>query len=241
MNTAANRALWNERASLGPTAGTQDLILKELEQRVLLEALAPWTPTSRILEVGCGLGETAQLVGTRFDHVLAIDNSPEMIARTPKSPHVTYRRAEVSDIDDAFHVIYTQRMVINLPNWEAQRALFTMLQSRLRRGGRLLICESSHDGLANLNRIRVSIGLPEITPPPHTTYLHDHLMHEAGFLVRRDFSSNYYFLSRVMNAKLAHDLGKEPLYDSPLNLFALHVPMDDGPYAQTKLWIYEQP
>lgn len=47
------KAFWDSRATLGPTAGSNDFILKDLETAVLLEYIKLGTP---ILDAGCGNG-----------------------------------------------------------------------------------------------------------------------------------------------------------------------------------------
>ena len=46
---------WNERAQYGKNAGTNDFMLKELEERALVTRI----PTgAKVLDVGCGAGST---------------------------------------------------------------------------------------------------------------------------------------------------------------------------------------
>jgi SAM-dependent methyltransferase len=251
MNTAENRAHWDERAKLGETAGTQDLILKELEQRAILEALGDDRHLD-VLEVGCGRGETVRLVSQRIRLMVdAIDSSPEMIAAAQKGAptDVEFMVADVMDIPRDlrdYDVIYSQRCLINLPSWDAQEQAIDAIAERLFTGGRFLMCEHSQNGVNAINEARQALGLTAIEPPWHNRYFRDEelaTITSLALLRCVPFSATYYFLSRVLNAKLSADQGKAPEYDAPINQLALTLPADyvDAALAQGRLWIWEKP
>ena len=140
-----------------------------------------------------------------------------------------------------FDLVYTQRCLINLPTWTNQAAAIEWLIGRLvKRGGAYLAVEHSQTGLDALNSCRTAIGLPAITPPWHNRYLLDaevrtlrtgcHLVDEAI-----DYSSAYYFVSRVVNAWLAQQDGRAPAYDAPLNIMAQQLPAI-GKVGQARYW-----
>jgi hypothetical protein len=147
------------------------------------------------------------------------------------------------ELEKKFDLIYSERMIINLPDWESQGRAIRYLTSCLNAGGRYLMCENSKDGLDHLNKLRVSAGLEAILPPWHNVYLVDDLvaslqMPDANFVDVEPFSATYYFLSRVVNAWLATKEGTQPSYDAPVNQLALELP-PYGDCAQGKLWIFE--
>ena len=240
---------WNQRAALGETAGTQDLIAKELEHRAILNALAEIKP-STILEVGCGRGELARLIVQNLPSVeyLAIDNSREMIAAAKAQPfrnaRLRYANRGVEHLPKGhFDCVITERMLINLPSWEAQQQAIDAIAERLNPGGYYLMCENSQDGLGVINSARAALGLPAITAPWHNRYLQSGellTVQSLDWMVCKHFSSTYYFLSRVINAKLADEAGHQPAYDAPINRLALTLPAH-GPYAQGRLWIWQKP
>lgn len=247
---------WNQRASLGEKAGTQDLILKRLEQRAILAEIRAYFSgfydDSRILEIGCGLGETASLVAAARQglNVLAIDNAPKMIEQArarDHSPRVVFSVRDVTDLPRGpFDIIYSQRCLINLPTWEEQFAALEAIAVRLMPSGRFLMCEHSQDGLDHINDVRTSWNRPAIQRPWHNRYFQDSEL--AAFtsleLLRCvPFSATYYFLSRVLNDKLAEAEGKEPPYDAHINTFAGRLPADcvDPRFAQGRLWVWEKP
>jgi len=88
------------------------------------------------------------------------------------------------------------------------------------------------------------VGLPEISPPWHNLYLDDEKVSEltiddCDLVEVVPYSATYYFLSRVVNAWLAHQEGRDPSYDAPVNRLAQLLP-PIGDHAQGKLWVFEK-
>jgi SAM-dependent methyltransferase len=232
-------ATWNERAELGERAGTDDLIAKTLEQRALLDAMPD---EGSILEIGCGRGETAQLVAALHPNLVAVDNAPAMVlAAAALAPDIDFRIADLFDIEGMYDVIYTQRCLINIAD---QERAFQTIADHLNPGGVYLSIECSQDGLDAINATRETVGLSAIEPPYRWhRYLLDSELAKVDCLELkecRQFSSTYYFLSRVVNAALAKERGEEPDYDDPVNQLAYDLP-SYGPWSQTRLWIWEKP
>lgn len=245
--TQAITELWNSRAALGQTAGTQDLIAKELEHRAILTAVKGITPHT-VLEVGCGRGELARLIVNEMHGIdyLAVDNSREMIAAAkaqPRNARLRYACRGVEDLPRGFFdCVITERMIINLPTWEAQKAAIAEITACLHPGGYYLMCENSQQGLEAINAARFCIGLEAIQRPWHNLYLEDSKLAQIdGLKLERcePFSALYYLLSRVVNAKLSDP----PAYDAPVNQLALSLPWScaRGGLAQGRLWIWRKP
>ncbi len=147
-------------------------------------------------------------------------------------------------INERFDFIYTERMLINLKDWNTQLSAIKSMSSFLTKKGKLLLIENSIDGLNEINKLRNSIGLESIIPPWHNLYLEDKKMTEATIPNCKlidviPYSATYYFLSRVINAWMANEEGKEPSYDAAINKLALFLPAI-GTHAQGKLWIWEK-
>lgn len=248
------RAHWDSRAALGETAGTQDLVLKQLEQQAIIAELGrvPYIDGTA-LEIGCGLGETATRVALHFPvkRILAVDSSSAMIeaaqARSIGLP--TNIRFQAGDAltppEGPFNVIYTQRCLINLPSWELQKQAIDAIADRLVPGGRFLMCEHSEDGLSVINETRRRYGVAAIEQPWHNRYLReDELMAVTSLrLIQwRPFSAAYYFASRVLNAIYAKEHLCEPAYDSPINQLATADQLDvRASFAQARLYVWEKP
>lgn len=245
-------AFWNQRAWNGEYAGTNDLLIKRLELAELGKQISSGL---RILEVGCGNGESAMHFASLFDvRIDAIDFSEGMISAAnsvlEKSPELMDRvKFSVADIktystDSRYDLIYSQRSLINLDTWQEQKDAIEKILGWLAPRGRFLMCENSSDGLAKINSYRVALGLPAIDPPWHNRYFVEKEIEQVcvpncRLEVVDSFSSTYYFLSRIINAALAKQAGEEPKYESPINLMALQLPPIND-CGQTKLWMWRR-
>lgn len=247
------KAYWNERAKLGTTAGTNDIISKQLE----LEAISQFFRDGlRVLEFGCGNGQTALYLAQQFAiDILGLDYAPAMVeaARANIASSGELRgtvRFDVGDLttppqfQQPFDLVYTERALINLEDWERQKEAIAAIGALLRPGGHYVMCENSQDGLDRINELRARTGLPEIQRPWHNVYFRDTLLNDfaaGGLKLERTvpFSATYYFLSRVVNASLAAQEGTAPRYDSPVNRLALALP-PIGETAQVKIWLWRK-
>lgn len=244
---------WEKRGGLGLSAGTNDINLKKLEIHYLSEMLAG---RKNILDAGCGNGITAvnvlktygdaELVG--FDYAPAmVFEANELAKREGVSNRANFYQQELSSLNLSNHcqfdAIYTERSLINLDSFESQKYVVASLAENLKHGGILLICESFLDGLEEINSFRKKLGLSLLEPPWHNTYLRMEDLTKlvpAGLEIKQvvNFSSTYYFLSRVVNAWVAQSEGKEPTYDAPINKIAFDLPLLDV-CAQTKLIVIQ--
>ena len=97
-------------------------------------------------------------------------------------------------------------------------------------GSAYLMCENRVDGLARLNGLREKAGLPAISKRWHNRFLLDekNVGSEGGNLTLEAcerFISTYYPLSRVANAWLALQEGRDPQYDARMNRMAPKLPV----------------
>jgi hypothetical protein len=82
--------------------------------------------------------------------------------------------------------------------------------------------------------------------PWHNRYLAGRfLLHGAGAFVYGKyvtFSATYYFLSRIVNAKMAQLASKDPDYNSRINQLALSLPADcvDPRFSIAQLWVWRK-
>ncbi|KKN82059.1 hypothetical protein LCGC14_0313260 [marine sediment metagenome] len=242
------QAFWDDRASLGEYAGTRDRVLKELEMREIARRLQG---AKRVLDMGCGDGETARYLAERYSMVIdAVDFSTDMLSNLQRlsSSALGSVRYGCSDLFDwkgaEYDAVYTERCIINLPDWPTQ---LRAIQHLISLGKKYVMVESSQDGLNGLNRMRKWVGLPEIVPPSHTRYLRAEelctavLEEKLPNYVTVGFTGTYYFLSRVVNALLAQQEGREPDYEAPVNHLAFTIPSEIHypDLGQTRLWIFE--
>jgi ubiquinone/menaquinone biosynthesis C-methylase UbiE len=245
-------AFWNDRARLRQCAGSNDVIAKELEIKAIAEYVSDGM---RLLEVGCGNGFTAIELARRYDiEIFAFDFAEKMIDAAKSmltgqqlKGSVTFRVGDIrhlSDISQKFDLIYTERVLINLPDWPTQKQSIINIIELLSAGGLYVMCENSQDGLDKINVLREAVGLPKVEPPWHNCYFRDKDI-ETITLPRvilenvNCYSSTYYFLSRVVNAYLSAQEGKEPRYDAPVNQLALKLP-SIGDFSQGKIWLWRK-
>lgn len=248
------RAHWDAQAALGAKSGTRDLILKQLEQRFLAPYLAK---AERVLDAGCGDGATlralawARHTGNVWTKLVGFDYSANMVRAAHHAPDgdlvVWHPHSLLDAIPDAwgkFDLVFTERALINLTSWEEQARAIRHLQAAVAPGGLLVLVENSGDALVRLNVLRRALDLPAIEPPWHNRYFREADVW-AAFSVDEPirFTDAYYFLSRVVNAKLARDEGREPDYDAPVNRLALALPpeTDCGKVGQTVAWTWRAP
>ncbi len=243
---------WNKQAMLAEYAGTKDLMAKQLE----IVALSKYIKSGqKILEIGCGNGITAVELARRFKiDIKGIDFSEKMISEARKIAYenqligqITFEVGDVLDLSNEmtrYDLIFTERVLINLPDWQAQSMAIKDIIALLNPGGKYLMCENSQDGLDRINMYRESCGLNKINPPWHNRYLKEeeinHLKIQGAKLMGVEhYSSTYYFISRVVNAWLAAQDGIEPQYDATVNQLGLLLP-PMGDFGQGKLWIWEK-
>lgn len=246
---------WNSRAQLGEAAGTNDVMLKRLE---IAELLRRVPESSLVLDVGCGNGITLDALSRLRDcSGVGIDISPQMIMgarRTVWAPRPSFTEFKVCDItkpeslrilgDDAFEVAVSERCLINLASPEEQFDAFLTIMDQLAAGGRYFMIENSVEGLARLNALRAAVDLPAMKTPWHNLYLQESTV---GAWATKEyvleevvpFTSTYYFLSRVVYARLAADESKEPEYESPINQLSLQLPAI-GDCGATRLWVWRR-
>ena len=243
---------WDKRAAIGINAGSDDYVGKELEIGALSRHIRGGM---KVAEFGCGSGMTAIALASKYDiQINCFDFSQEMInvarklAKEAGVEHrITFGVADVrneSPLPNDFDIIFTQRAIINLSNWNEQSRAIRYFISHLKQGGHYLMCENSSIALAKINELRSLVGLDLISPPWHNLYLNDKDISElklssAKLIEVEPFMSTYYFLSRIVNAWLAKREGKIPEYNAPVNQLALMLPAF-GDCSQTKLWVFEK-
>ena len=243
---------WNRRASLKAAAGSNDLIAKQLE----IEAIYGHVREGmKLIEIGCGNGITAielarrlKVSITAFDFARNMIEEAKRLAKVEKLlGRVSFRVGDVRklpQLNGSFDLAYTERVLINLPDWPQQKQAIANIGKLLAPGGVYVMCENSQDGLENVNALRKDVGLAAISPPWHNRYLRDAEVAACRIPGLRlqaieYFSSTYYLLSRVVNAWLAAQESKEPQYDAPVNQLALKLP-SIGEFGQGRIWLWRK-
>lgn len=250
--TSSSLSFWNDRSALGAAAGTNDLLAKQLE----IEAIASYVRSGmHILDFGCGNGITALELARRFSvDLIGIDYAEGMINAAIQLTDKMELKGKVQfcvsdhtslhDMQEKFDLVYSERALINLKNWDLQRQTIEDITTLLKPGGVYVMCENSMDGLDRINELRENLGLSSISPPWHNRYFREKeveslLIPDVELDHINHFSSTYYLLSRVLNAALSAKEGKDPSYDAPINQLALSLP-SLGNWGQGKIWVWRK-
>lgn len=252
MINEQKRVFWDSRSDLGETAGSNDFILKRIETQLISQRVPRG---SGVLDVGCGNGDT--LIHLALQNAcdgIGVDFAPRMIAAARAScaaqnldrrlrfeqSHIPGLRRDLGQFD----VVLTQRCLVNLDDVGAQHQAFSEIMTCVKPGGIYLMIEDSHDGLEKLNAMRRLVELEPIPPPWHNVFLHERDVAAWATDEWRiedfvPFTSTYYFLSRVVYARLARDTGEELRYDSAINLMAPKFP-PMGDLGAVRLWVWRK-
>jgi cyclopropane fatty-acyl-phospholipid synthase-like methyltransferase len=243
---------WNARASLNANPGTDDYNLKNLEEKEIFKHIPN---NANILDIGCGNGSTLiRLVLEKNCTGVGIDFSEKMIASARQASEQMNLNTRVSFFQDSipdlkknygiFDCIISERCIINLESHTLQHQAFDELMTFLKPGGIFLMIESFSEGLEKVNALRSSFGLEPISAPWHNLFLTDTVVREwQGDQYKIDqvihFSSAYYYLSRVIYAKIAQNHGEPVRYDSEINKIACQVP-PFGEFGPTRLYLWKK-
>lgn len=200
----------------------------------------------QILEIGCGNGYLAEEVEKVLaNQITGIDFSEELLeisrSRGLKAKFVQGDATKLEFADNSFHIILTERCLINLESFEKQKRALDEIWRVLKPGGYYVMMEAFTDGWKNLNEAREVIGLDFIPQPHHNVFFEKEIIFpflEEKFEInsgRYNFLSSYYFYSRVLYPSLILNR-KEIVYNNKfLEFFSYMPPM--GNYSSVQLFI----
>ena len=245
------RSYWESRASGDSSAQstTQDVYLREIELRVLIEQIERLKPAS-VVDIGCGDGRTTIgiakcLLSPNFS---GFDYSDAMVenARANFAAHglsnIVFGCHDIRNpLADCFDLAFTTRCLINLPDWELQRLALRNIHHALHVGGHYLMIENFIEGQENFNRLRREFGLPEIAVRNHNLFFDRSrllLDIEKLFSVEKEIniSSTYYMASRVVYSRICSDSGTQPDYYDDHHRYAASLPFS-GEFGPLRLMV----
>ena len=193
-----------------------------------------------MLDVGCGNGYSTNVFAKEIRHstFTGVDYSAPMIAqaqdrlRNKPLRNLSFEVANVLDLyalKRKYDIVISERCLINLKDWDDQRKALVQIKGILNPGGKLILVENTQEGLDNLNKLRLSVGLHKIETRWHNSYLPQR---EFMSYARKNFTIQhvenignlYYIISRVVYAKIAQMEGREPVYGHPINEIAAKLP-----------------
>lgn len=247
---------WSERAATdSANATTNDAYLRVLERATLIERLCALKcgANSRVLDAGCGDGETlfaledafgCSLVGRDYASAM-IDLADARLADRPGS-RIDLAVGDVRRIveefgAESFDFILTDRCLINLLSEAEQYEAIAGIAQALRPGGSYLAIENFVEGNERLNGLRASFGLPPIAIRWHNTFFHERdftarMKRLFGSVEKLEFSSTYYLATRVIYSKVCALEGKPPDYRHPIHELSVKLP-PAGDFSPIKLFI----
>lgn len=206
----------------------QDQFIRQLEigkiSQLLKEILN--NNSEKIIEIGCGNGHTIQKLSKIIKaEFVGVDVNKKMIniAQSKKNKNYTFKVDDIVNTKipkNSFDIVFTERCLINLANWETQKKALKNIFSILRPKGRFIMLEAFDDGLIDLNKARKSLNLEKINPAWHNYYFNkkrlenyikpmfsDYFLNSSKIKFD-NFLSSYYFGSRVLYPSLIHNKTK---------------------------------
>jgi ubiquinone/menaquinone biosynthesis C-methylase UbiE len=188
----------------------------------------------RVLDVGCANGYSTfeQLKRHNDIHsIVGIDFAENMVVqangmkKTINLPNdITFEVGDARSLrfpDNSFDVVYTTRVVINLPSWEDQKVAINECLRVVRPGGKAIFSEAFWEPLMLLNALRLLKHLPPLVEHDFNRYLKKSVLEKfftqqgLKFSVN-EFSSVYYLGSRFLR-ELVTDPAAYPGYSNPIN------------------------
>lgn len=186
-----------------------------------------------VLDAGCANGYSSfrQFELHDLKQMLGIDFAENMVSvaqRTKSEKQLDDRiMFELGDVrslrfdDNFFDVVYTTRVLINLPTWELQARAIDECLRVVKPGGRLILSEAFWEPLILLNAIRTLKQLPPLVEHDFNRYLKKNILEQylngVGVCFKvEDFSSVYYLGSRFLR-ELVTDPKAYPGFTNPIN------------------------
>jgi ubiquinone/menaquinone biosynthesis C-methylase UbiE len=185
-----------------------------------------------ILDVGCANGFA--LLRHAKDKDLKFSKGVDFSSNMIEMANAALFKAEHSNLDfsvgdvralsfddDQFDIVYTTRVLINLPNWEEQMQGIQECLRVTKPGGTVILSEAFWEPLIKLNALRSLFGLDSLVEHDFNRYikkvkLNKFLTSSNMQFEINDFSSVYYLGSRFIR-ELVTEVDKYPGYSNPIN------------------------
>jgi ubiquinone/menaquinone biosynthesis C-methylase UbiE len=255
---------WEERAKENynkNTATTNDIHLRDLEISTLIETIHQIKSENinNILDIGCGDGRSILDIASQFPdcYFTGIDFSETMVKIANKNlglknnlkDRVNFIVGDVTKLyevidDKKFDIIISDRCLINLDSSTLQNKAISDISNLLTPSGNFIAIENFIEGHNTMNDSRRAMGLPEIPIRWHNKYFNeDEFIENAKKYFRqieiRDFSSSYYFATRIIYSKMCQMQGETPDYNHKIHQLATKLPWT-GKFSPIKLLIMKK-
>ena len=251
---------WNERANSlnDKTSTTNDIWLRELEIRNLSKILSEieLPQNGKILDVGCGDGYSTISIAEKFPDISfqGIDFSEKMIEialsrlKKKENKHISFQVGSVLELDKIydkdFDVVMTDRCLINLNTNELQKEALSQISRVIKNEGYYIGIENFLEGQNEMNKSRRKMQLSEIPVRWHNLYFKENQFKEIikedfNLIELRNFSSSYYFATRVIYSKMCQMKGESPNYNHEIHQLATELP-NFGNFSPIKCFILQK-
>ena len=246
------KSFWDNRSGKNLFAGSNNTDIDIFETKYIASQI---NKGKTILDVGCGNGIFLKRLQKikKYKKGGGIDFSKGMIksAKKFKLKNTTFKvidvtkKKELNQITKKFDVIITKRSLINIKTNYKQLKILDYLGNFLKKNGKILSCENSKNALDKINKIRVREKLPKIKEPWHNTYFDDRKIKKQKFknikLIKfHEFTSTYYFISRIINAVLAKKK-REKVFNKSVNMLGMHLDQNLIPnFSQNKVYEFKK-
>jgi len=232
----------------------KDINIRNKEVEMILNKLSLLSnENTKVLELGCGNGATAEIISQKLTlELTAVDFCEEFIdlAKQRNLKQVNFIVGNVSDLcleNESFDMIFTERCLINLNSWEDQKKSLCEIRRVLKKGGYVLLLEGFSDGMRNLNDARESVGLDIIPEPFHNRFFErEHFVKfiEKDYKILSSlreecFLSSYYFGSKVLYPAILLSSKKKLEYNNKFIEFFSHLP-SYGNYSYVKMFLLKK-
>ena len=195
----------------------------------------------RVLDVGCSNGHaTLAMLQKEPGELYGVDYAENMIryaneakAKIPNAKNVVFDTGDITKLafeDNFFDVVYTTRVLINLPNWQEQITGIEECIRVTKKGGVIILSEAFWEPLVLLNSIRALRQLSPLVEHDFNRYLKksklENWLSEKNLQYSvEDFSSIYYLGSRFLR-ELVTDPAAYPGYSNPINKLFYDIEKD---------------
>ena len=207
---------------------TQSMVDKDLIEIETNAILGQLEAQDRVLDVGCGEGESTVRYFEKVGELTAIDYSETRIEKLKESNDkistilMDMRELRPDKFKSKFDKVITQRSLINLKDFNEQIGVIKRIHSLLNKNGKYIMLEGFNEGVEEVNRIRNDFGLKSIPVRWHNRFFNkrellDSISSIFKLEYERDFSL-YFFLTRVFKSTLIYP--EEPKYHDDFNRLA---------------------
>lgn len=243
---------------LDPKATLEDDFIRSVEISFFeqeLERFCHLKKTSiHVMDLGCGNGHLLSILSKKFPRVkfCGVEFSKELLtlAQSRDLPNVRFFHGDCRKEEtfvSKYDVIITERVIINLLKGRDKIKTFQNISRHLRPGGLYLMCESFREPLYNLNRARSEVGLGALEESCHNSYILENMLEklksfgltEQDSLIKENFLSTYFFLTRVFHSLLRPDKMKIKGTQF-VKFFNEALPDSIGNYSPIKFHVYKK-